>query len=107
MVKKKVVSFIVSAPPAFVRYDVTTGKEDVFLEGVDDAPGRLKVVLKEGQYHHSGSPAGDGDYKIRLENGAFHEGRVLFTVPRVTPDGKNAPEVLEFHLMPSSASDPE
>ena len=98
MQKLKVESFTVSAPPALLRYDFKLGSDRVFLEALDEAPGRYKVTLREGQFHHSGNATGDGEYTIELENGAHHSGRVLHTIPRTTPNGKNSPEVLEFHL---------
>ncbi len=87
MEKLKIESFTVTAPPAFVHYEVKLGIDPVFLEALGDAPGRYKVILREGQFHHSGSPTGDGEYTIQLENGAHHSGRVLYTVPRTTPEG--------------------
>lgn len=105
MEKLKVESFTVTAPPAYLHYEVKLGSDQVYLEALDEAPGRYKVTLREGQFHHSGNATGDGEYTIELEGGAHHSGRVLYTVPRTTPEGKNSPEVLEFHLQMDALAD--
>lgn len=90
--------FRVEAPPAWVQFDAAKNREEVLLVSSNDAPGRYSVLLKEGQFEHSGTPTGFGTFKVELQMGTWFEGEVLTTNPAVTAEGKSSPPEIEFIL---------
>jgi hypothetical protein len=90
--------FRVDADPGYVQFDAVDGSEPVLLEALNDGAGIFKLNLKEGQFHHSGSPTGSGKFKIELESGNYFDGIVVETEPPTTPDGKNSPPEITFIL---------